>query len=493
LTLLWNQTFSFKRGKGLEKRRAFTKALVFSSVVIQGSFLGHDKWESVGGEYKLYQSATQKQGGIGNETTPKRQPFRLSIFTQFYPPDYAATGQLIEELATQLKDQGLHVHVFTGQPGYAFQKKSAPSIEQKGRLLIRRSRAARLWPKRIRGKAINGVLFCLRSGFHLLKSCWRGDVLLLTTAPPFLPLLGYLAHLTFKLPYVCLLYDLYPDVAVELQVVSPHHWLVRCWNLINQEIWKNAKGIIVLSPSMEKRILAKCPEVADKIAVIHSWANPDWIVPLPKQDNWFAHKHNLVEKFTVLYSGNMGRCHDMDTILEAATLLQNEPIQFVFIGDGAKRQACMEQVETLGLNNCLFLPYQDKQYLPYSLTACDLSLVSISPGMEGLVAPSKFYGILAAGRPVAVVCEQHSYLRQLVKEADCGEAFQNGDGVGLADYIRRLADDTESAHQMGKAGRHYLKSNFTLEIIANQYSQIFSQALVKNLKPKGVIAIEQAQ
>ncbi|HAX79151.1 MAG TPA: glycosyltransferase WbuB [Cyanobacteria bacterium UBA11372] len=448
----------------------------------------------MGGGYKLYQSATHKQGGIGNDNAQILQPsIRLSIITQFYPPDYAATGQLIEELAIQLRNTGAQVHVFTGQPGYAFQKKSAPTIERKDKLLIRRSRTARLWPKRIRGKAINGLLFCLRSAFHLLKSCWRGDVLLLTTAPPFLPLLGYLAHLIFKLPYVCLLYDLYPDVAVELQVVPETHWMVRFWHLVNQEIWKNSSGLIVLSPSMEKRIVAKCPEVADKIAVIHSWANPDLIVPLPKQDNWFAHKHNLVDKFTVLYSGNMGRCHDMETILETASLLRNEPIQFVFIGDGAKRKICMEQAEILGLTNCLFLPYQDKKYLPYSLTACDLSLVSISPGMEGLVAPSKLYGILAAGRPVGVICEEHSYLRQLIDDADCGAAFQNHDAQGLAEYIRHLAKDPELAHQMGKAGRRYLKSNFTLEIIARQYSQMLYQALRDNVEPEGSVVVEQVQ
>ena len=442
----------------------------------------------------MYQYAQQKQGGIVSDSTQKVQPsMKLSIITQFYPPDYAATGQLIEELANQLKNTGVHVHVFTGQPGYAFQKKSAPNVERKDKLLIRRSRTARLWPKRIRGKAINGLLFCLRSAFHLLKSCWRGDVLLLTTAPPFLPLLGYLAHLIFKLPYLCLLYDLYPDVAVELQVVAERHWLVRLWDTINQEIWKNSSGIIVLSPSMEKRILAKCPEVADKIAVIHSWANPELIVPLPKQDNWFAHKHNLVDKFTVLYSGNMGRCHDMETILEAARLLHSDPIQFVFIGDGAKRKVCIEQVKALGLSNCLFLPYQDKKYLPYSLTACDLSLVSISPGMEGLVAPSKLYGILAAGRPVATICEEHSYLRQLIDDARCGATFRNDDAAGLAEFILNLAQDPDLAHQMGKAGRRYLKSNFTLEIIAKQYSQLVYQAMRDRSSPQGSLAVEQAQ
>lgn len=411
---------------------------------------------------------------VGGNTSGLKHSLKLSIVTQFYPPDYAATGQLIEELATHLGYQGMQVYVFTGQPGYAFRKSTAPQIEHADQILVQRSRTARIWPQRIRGKVVNGLLFCLRAGLHLLKTACRRDVLLITTAPPYLPILGYLANLCFGLPYVCLLYDLYPDIAVELKVVSEQHWVVRFWEWINRSTWARAKGIIVLSSAMKERIVAKHPQLANKISVIPSWANPDWIVPIAKQDNWFAHKYNLTNKFTVLYSGNMGRCHDLDTILEAARALQNQPIQFVFVGGGAKLEACIEQTHSWGLSNCLFLPYQDKQVLPYSLTACDLSLVSIDAGMKGLVAPSKLYGMLAAGRPVAAICEPGSYLRQLVAEAGCGKSFANGDGVGLAEFICHLAKHTDLTNQMGRAGRHYLESHFTLEIVAKQYSKVLA-------------------
>lgn len=404
--------------------------------------------------------------------------FKLSILTQFYPPDYAATGQLIDELANKLASLGLQVKVFTGQPGYAFRKASAPAKERVNNVIIKRSRSAQLWPSRIRGKALNGVLFCLRSGLHLIKTSSRGDVLLVTTAPPFLPILGYLAKLCFNLPYVCLMYDLYPDVAVELKVVSKNHWLAKFWDWCNQLAWQEAQSIIVLSSTMKDRVEAKCPQISNKISVIHNWANPDWIVPISKQENWFAKKHNLLDTFTVLYSGNMGRCHEMDTILAAAKQLENEPIQFVFIGGGAKLANCLEIVNKLGLLNCRFLPYQDKQVLPYSLTACDLSLVSVTPGMEGLVAPSKLYGSLAAGRPVVAICESHSYLRSLIIDAQCGVAIDNGDATGLAKFICCLAKDSQLAKQMGNAGRQYLQTHFTPEIIAKQYYQLLRQAVL---------------
>lgn len=416
---------------------------------------------------------------------------KLSIITQFYPPDYAATGQLIEELAVQLGQLGIIVQVFTGQPGYAFHNESAPAIEHLDQVVIRRSRSTRLWSKRIRGKALNGLLFCLRSCLHLLRTRSRGDVLLVTTAPPFLPILGYLANKLFGLPYVCLLYDLYPDVAVELNVIAKHHWLARLWDAVNCRIWQQAQQIIVLSPSMKDRVAAKCPEIIDKIAVIHNWADPNWIVPMPKSSNWFAQEFNLVDTFTVLYSGNMGRCHDMETILEAVKLLQDEPIQFVFIGNGAKRQVFRSQAQQLGLGNCHFLPYQDKQNLPFSLTACDLSLVSISPGMEGLVAPSKFYAALAAGRPVAVICEPHSYLRSLVTDAQCGKVFSNGDATGLADFIRLLAADAKLVRHLGQAGRYYLLSQFTPNLIAKQYSKLLCEAALKQIAAPCSLSVEK--
>lgn len=410
-----------------------------------------------------------------------QKSIKLSVLTQFFPPDYAATGQLIEELVKQLRKQGVDIEVFTSQPGYAFSSHTAPAVEWTDQIRIQRSRTAQIWPGRIRGKTINGVLYTLRAMLYLLRAWRRNNILLITTAPPFLPVIGYLGYLLFRLPYVCVLYDLYPDIAIALGIVSKRHWLVRLWRGINKQVWLKAKGIIVLSPVMKQQLVAHCPEVADKISIIHSWANPEAIVPIVKQENWFAWKYNLVNKFTVLYSGNMGRCHDIDTILETAKQLQDEPIQFVCIGGGAKREELIMEVNRLGLNNFTFLPYQDQQVLPYSLTACDLSLVSVDATTEGLIVPSKFYSALASGRPIAVICSQISYLRELMAEANCGGTFENGDSQGLAQFIRFLNRDPQIGEQMGKAGRQYLRSShFTPKVISQQYLDILQQALLSD-------------
>lgn len=418
---------------------------------------------------------------------------KVSIVTQFYPPDYAATGQLIEELARQLGSLGLDVQVLTGQPGYGQQRTLARPVEVAPPVTVRRSRTSRLWPQRIRGRAINGFLFCLRSGLRLLKPGRRGDVLMVTTEPPYLPCLGYLANLAFGIPYVCLLYDLYPDVAVELDVIPERHPLVRLWDWLNVQVWQQARGIIVLSSSMRDRVLAKCPDVADKISVVHSWSDPERIAPKPKAENPFARQHGLSDRFVVLYSGNMGRCHDMQTILEAARELRDEPYVFLFIGGGAKSRDCRETAAAWGLDNCRFLPFQDKSVLPDSLTSGDLSLVSVDRGMEGLVAPSKLYGILAAGCPVAAICEPTSYLTELLDSAQCGATFANGDSGGLANYIRHLAANPALVEQLGRSGRDYLEQHFTPAIVAKQYAAVLTASRPARARVPRPTAVEREE
>lgn len=402
---------------------------------------------------------------------------QLIVLTQFFPPDYAATGQLIEDLVRDFSQHGIEVQVFTGQPGYAYDRRSAPKREVIQGVQVCRTRTSHLWPRRIRGRAVGGLLYCLRAFLKLLRPSYRKSLLLVTTEPPYLPVLAYLLHWLFNQPYLCLVYDLYPEVAVALGVVAERHWLTRCWNWLNRRTWQHAEAIIVLSSTMKQRVLAVCPEAKDKVVVIHNWADPQLIYPRPKSENWFAQEHGLDRVFTVLYSGNMGRCHDMETIMAAALELHQDPIQFVFIGEGAKRVFCLQQVEALGLRNCLFLPYQPKQALTYSLTACDLSLISLCEGVEGLVAPSKFYGSLAAGRPIAAICEPHSYLRSLLFEGQCGQAFNNGDGSGLAAFIRQLAKDPSLVIEMGNRGRHYLLNNFTPEKCSDQYFKVVSDCM----------------
>jgi glycosyltransferase involved in cell wall biosynthesis len=270
---------------------------------------------------------------------------------------------------------------------------------------------------------------------------------------------------------------LYPDIAIELKVVKRHSWIVKLWDFFNCLAWKKASAIIVLSSSMKNRIVKKCPKVAHKVFVIPSWCDSQQIQPLPKAENWFAQEHDLVDRFTVLYSGNMGRCHDMMTLVSAMDLLKETPIQFVFIGSGEKRQYVENCAKEMNLKNCLFLPYQSKENLPFSLTACDLSIVSIDEQMEGLVAPSKLYSALAAGAPVAAICPNNSYLSEVLDRAGCGSTFRNGDSKGLATYINMLSNNPDLVSKMGQSGRQFCVENYSRRRITQQYFNLLASSI----------------
>lgn len=202
----------------------------------------------------------------------------------------------------------------------------------------------------------------------------------------------------------------------------------------------------------------------------------------PQGKEFFVKQYGVDKCFTVLYSGNLGRCHDEETIIQCARLLRKNPaIKFLFIGNGAGSLRVQEAIHLGQLPNAMQLPYQDKEVLPYSLSAGDLSLVSVKPNMDAVVAPSKLYGILAAGRPVAVICPEGCYLRELIDEGNCGNYFTNGDAQGLADYIERLASDRPEADYLGKNARRYCEHRFTLEKILPLY--LDALGLKTNLDP----------
>jgi glycosyltransferase involved in cell wall biosynthesis len=403
---------------------------------------------------------------------------RLTLVSQFFPPDFAATGQLLDDLTARLSNQGLQVQVLTGMPAYAYSCSDAKRIEFQSNRCIRRTQVSRFWPSRIRGRAINGVLFCFRISFRLLRYSRRGDLILYTTEPPYLPLMGWVLHLLTRTPYLVLLYDLYPDVLVELGVLNNDHLLVRLWRFFNRFVFSDSQELIVLSQPMADRVLSHIPAASSKLSVIPSWADPEVIYPRPKADNWFVQKHHLADRFTVLYSGNQGRCHDMVTLLASALLLRQDPeVLFLFIGKGPQHQRLLKLVYEWGLNNCLFLPYQELSDLPYSLAAADLAFVTLSIEAEGLVAPSKLYGHLAAGTPIAAVTPPNSYLRLLVEQEGCGRWFANGNVADIAAWITALKNDPTARASYGAASRNLLARYATPDLVAGQYLQLIERHL----------------
>jgi glycosyltransferase involved in cell wall biosynthesis len=235
--------------------------------------------------------------------------------------------------------------------------------------------------------------------------------------------------------------------------------------------YKYSEYIIVLSTSMQDFLDKKHPDLKSKIKVIENWAIED-IPVISKQENDFAKQHKLDEMFTVLYSGNLGRLHDIAIITEAAKILKDQPIKFVFIGDGAKTKIVKQAIENYQLQNIILLPYQPRELLPLSLTACDISLVSLISGAESIVAPCKLYGMLAAGRGIISISVPNSYIDKLLTDSGCGINIPPDDPQQLADTILQLASDNQRVKSMGEIARQLYETRYTFKRAIEEYEKL---------------------
>jgi glycosyltransferase involved in cell wall biosynthesis len=222
-----------------------------------------------------------------------------------------------------------------------------------------------------------------------------------------------------------------------------------------------ARTNVVLGEGMAARLRAE-GIAQDKIDVIHNWSPGETAsAPAPSTTNPLRAQWDLGQKFVVGYSGNFGRAHDFATILDAGALLRDLPdLRFLFVGAGAQRGWVEARVAELGLTNVSFRPYQPLDRLAISLSVPDVHLVSLKPELEGLIVPSKFYSVLAAGRPVLFVGDRKGGMAMCIEQAGCGRAFSVGAAAELASAIRDLACHPALLAEMGERARALWAARF---------------------------------
>jgi glycosyltransferase involved in cell wall biosynthesis len=216
---------------------------------------------------------------------------------------------------------------------------------------------------------------------------------------------------------------------------------------------------------MRERIIEKATPAIDEsdVVVIHNWADPEFITPRPKAENWFAKNHDLLEEFTLLYSGNIGQNHDLDTILEAADAIELDNVGFLIIGEGDHKQSLVQKADRMGLRDgrITFLPYQLREELPYSLTSGDVSIVTVQEGLEGLCVSSKLYSALAAGMPVLVIAHPSADEACIVRRFDAGFSVKQGDVERVIEIIGRWTSNPELVSKQGQNAREVFEERFT--------------------------------
>lgn len=402
---------------------------------------------------------------------------KVLFLAQYFYPEVTSTAQLLIELAAELHKRGMEVSAFVGQPSYVKSKKIAREEEHQG-VHIRRLFATRFDKNKSFGRIVNSLTFFLSSLLHVLFS-HRDRTLFIVSNPPFLVLIGWLLKKIRRQRCLCLVQDIYPDIAVTLGYLSKEGFVAKMWDKLNSKIYRDADAVIVLGEYMKKVIAAKLEGThakGENIYVVHNWADGDFIKPLVKEDNWFCEEHGLLGKLVVLYSGNLGLFHDLETIINAAGQLQEvDDLLFLFIGEGGKKKKLVEMTQEKGLRNVQFLTYQLKEHLPYSLTCGDISVITVERGVEGLAVPSKLYTSLAAGQAILGVIRENSEVADIIREYDCGIRVDQGDVKSTIKALKELHDNAHLLERMKKNARRCFEENFTKERAMSEYQKIITE------------------
>lgn len=282
----------------------------------------------------------------------------ITIFTQYFYPHHGATSQLITDLAKGLSQHGYTVNIFTET------KSKGTTPESFSKINIKRTFSPVKSSINIFSKVISSIFFLIGALWHVIFSIPSNTSILIASNPPYAGIIGILFKIVHRGKYYFLLQDIFPESAVMSGIIKEKSVLYKFFGKLIYTTCKYSKYTIVLSSSMQEFLEKKYPDLKPQIKVIENWAIED-IPTINKQENDFAKQHKLDGIFTVLYSGNLGRLHDIETIAEAAKILKNEPIKFVFIGGGAKTKIVKQASENYRLQNILLLPYQPRELLPF--------------------------------------------------------------------------------------------------------------------------------
>jgi glycosyltransferase involved in cell wall biosynthesis len=385
---------------------------------------------------------------------------RIVFVNRYFYPDHSATSQMLADLAFHLAGRGWEVGVITSRLRYDDGLSGAPAARRRGsREKRRRAAGAPLSThERIRGvdvlripttrfgrgsllgRAADYLTFYLSAFFAIRRE--RKSLIVAMTDPPLLSVVATLAA-----PNVLnWIQDLFPEVAQHLGVRIP-----RIVNRIRDWSLRRARVNVAIGEAMARRI-------GSHAVVRHNWAGD--LSPIPKRDS----------PFLVGYSGNLGRAHEFGTMLAAARALPD--VQFAITGGGAK----LEEVRGSATPNVAFRDYAPREQLSESLSSADVHLVSLLPSLEGLIVPSKFYGILAVGRPVIFIGAPEGELARLIRENGCGFAVEPGDADALIAAIEELAQDPARGEEMGRRGRALYDAQFSPRIAFAHWEQILNDA-----------------
>ncbi len=417
------------------------------SIVPEGTTLALGSvWKGVGKPWHVYQGVPAIPLKP-RERTNTEVGSRILLVNQNFYPDQSATAQYLTDLALELTKQGHQVTVVASRFGYLRNRETYSTRETWRDISI--VRIGMMSPRKDSTILRMVSALCMHISFAAaFMRLPRFDSVLVLTSPP---LIAWIALLCLKKPrqrFCHWVMDLNPDQAVAAGLIKEKSVPGRLLFAASERILRKSDRVITLDRHMTETLLRRRAS-ADRIHEIPLWVDTREIQPIEPARNPFIEQHGLAGKFIVMYSGNISPCHPLQAVIQAAEALREDSSTlFVFIGDGAAASGLRRDVDDRKLNNVVFLPYQEREKLSYSLSAADLHIISQGSQYVGMVHPSKVYAVLGVEKPILYLGPEESFIDETFVRHGVGKRVADGDGTAICRYIQEYKTQSLSERRM---------------------------------------------
>ena len=390
------------------------------------------------------------------------------MLNQYYWPGVEATANLLSELCSELA-RDFDISVITGMVRGS---SATPGRSEREGVEVIRVRSSAFDRANLVLRGVNYSTYlvqALRAGLGAA----RPDVVMCMTDPPIIADVALIVARRFRSRLVVISQDVFPEIAVELGRLD-NQLVIGLLRKMIRSYLERADRIIAIGDTMRLRLEGKGAP-PDRIRVIPNWVDTEMIRPMARDNDW-ARENGLTGRFVVMHSGNVGHTQNLDSLVRAATFLRDlDDLRIPVIGTGARYADLVELAGRLDVPSVMFLPYQPRAVLPYSLSSADVHVIGLAHGLSGYVVPSRFYGVLAAGRPVIVAADAESETASIVHEVGCGVVIPPGRADLLAGAIRGIYEGKHDVEEMGRRGREYVVAEADRNVAMSRYREMLQE------------------
>ncbi|GIW77614.1 MAG: glycosyltransferase WbuB [Phycisphaerae bacterium] len=406
------------------------------------------------------------------------------ILNQTFYPDVAATAQHMWDLARHLDASGHRVTAITSQSVYGSSERFSQTYQRIRNITIHRVPQTAFGKVHTFGRMADFLSFYV-SAFRKMNDLPAPDVILALTSPPMIAVLGHWQKLfrhppNRRIALVNHVMDLYPDAAVAMGMLQPSRPLTRFLTGLTRRTLQACDAIIALGTDMKDRLMETylLPVHESRIHVIPPWADQNEIFPTDRDSNPLREELGLKNDFVLLYSGNFGQAHDVETFIRTIRATRSQiGLKWCFSGGGRGIKILQELAPTEGWNHVRFLPYQPREKLNDLLNLADVHLISQSPAYTGIVVPSKLFGILSAGKPAIMVGPTEAEASRILIDSQSGFVIKPGDVETMTHAIQQLRDNPTLRQQMGQRARQTFCERYDCRLSCARIERILHQVV----------------